>query len=446
MRGLFLTTIIASMAINIGLYAQEEEMVQEKPKIELSVVYEKTFDDTVVDVIFDTATVSIEEAKQMGWKEGALTIEDKAKGKVLVSYPKVVFVSRGRELGWYVPESQGSSYYVKELRFYDKYSRLQRKLDIRFEEGFEFIHLSPQKKYILVSKMPSEYNPEYSGGSLYDCVGKRIWEIAGPTPIAVSDEGYAVAAHLDWQVPPNPGGDFYIYDSEGKLISTIENPDKNKTSPLFGEYSKDGDYAVISFHAGTVPPTIFLLITKEGKILWQKELPENSFPGRSEEIDILPNKGIGVTNAFFINWQGNLKWKYSLNLGGNKGCIFSQDEMRFYVYTTYGYLYSFDVYSGSIIWEHREPWSPQGIPRLIDKVPWFVEMQEQAQYIVVKGAITNWTSWHSSKVFLFDSRTGELKIEIEYPDKKIFLSSHNGIIFVIDAANNKVEGLKIEEE
>ena len=73
-------------------------------------------------------------------------------------------------------------------------------------------------------------------------------------------------------------------------------------------------------------------------------------------------------------------------------------------------------------------------------------MQEQAQYIVVKGAITDWTKWYSSKILLFDSKTGKLSAEIEYPDKNIFLSLYNGIIFVIDATNNKVEGLKIEEE
>ena len=314
------------------------------------------------------------------------------------------------------------------------------------EFGEKKVYLSPKKKYILVSRRPTEWDPGYFGGTLYDLDGRKVWEIEGPTPIAVSDEGYAVAAHLDWQVPPTPGGDFYVYNNKGKLLTTIENPNKKKTTPLFAKFSKDGEYALLSFYVETYYPTIFVLITKEGRIVWKREFPEYSFPGRSEEIDILSNKGIGVTNAFFINWQGNLKWKHSLNLGGNKGCIFSQDEMRFYIYTTYGYLFCFDVHSGSIIWEHRESWSPQGVPRLIDKVPWFVEMQEQAQYIVVKGAITDWTKWYSSKILLFDSKTGKLSAEIEYPDKNIFLSLYNGIIFVIDATNNKVEGLKIEEE
>ena len=42
-------------------------------------MYEKTFEDTIVDVIFDTVT--LEEAKAMGWKEEAFSEEEKAKGK-----------------------------------------------------------------------------------------------------------------------------------------------------------------------------------------------------------------------------------------------------------------------------------------------------------------------------------------------------------------------------
>ena len=235
--------------------------------------------------------------------------------------------SRGRELSW-LPDARRNSYYAKELKFYEKNGRVMNELILK-EFGEKKVYLSPKKKYILVSRRPTEWDPGYFGGTLYDLDGRKVWEIEGPTPIAVSDEGYAVAAHLDWQVPPTPGGDFYVYNNKGKLLTTIENPNKKKTTPLFAKFSKDGEYALLSFYVETYYPTIFVLITKEGRIVWKREFPEYSFPGRSEEIDILSNKGIGVTNAFFINWQGNLKWKHSLNLGGNKGCIFSQDEMRF---------------------------------------------------------------------------------------------------------------------
>jgi len=264
MKKLFLlTTIIALMAMSLGLYAQDTAQVE--PKVDLKVVYEKTFDEPIVDAIFDTVTVSIEEAKQMGWKEEAFTPEDKAKRKVLVSYPKVVFVSQGRELDWYVPRRR-SSYHTKELKFYDTDGKIINRLFLK-KYGEEYIYLSPQQKYILVARIPTEWAPEYSGGTLYDLNGRKIWETEGSTPIAVSDEGYAIAAYLDWDVPPKPGGDFYVYDSKGKLLTTIENPLKRKTAPLFAEYSKDGGYATLSFNATTYPPTVFVLITKDGKIL-----------------------------------------------------------------------------------------------------------------------------------------------------------------------------------
>lgn len=428
MKKLFLSVIIALIAISIGLYAQEKEAAQGEPKVDLQVVYEKTFDEPIVDVIFDTVTVSIEEAKKMGWREEAFTAENKTKEKVLISYPKVVFVSQGRELDWYVPRRR-SSYHTKELKFYDSNGKIINRSVFK-KHGEEYIYLSPKQKYILVSRVPTEWDPGYSGGTLYDLDGKKIWEIAGPTPIAVSDEGYAVAAHLDWQVPPEPGGDFYIYDAKGKLLTTIENPDKKKTAPLFAEYSEDSEYAILSFNATTYPPTIFVLITKEGRILWKKEFPEYWFPDALDEIDIMPNIGIvglmvkGVSQAFSLDWKGNLRWDVTPNIFSNSWCIFSRDGGRVYIATAKGYLLCLNESNGEIIWMRK-------------KGNGFTEMYEQNQCIVVK-------EWRS-KCCIFDSETGKLQAEIEYP-KQIFLAPHNEIIFIIDATNSKVHGLKIEEE
>ena len=405
--------------------------------LNLKVVYEKTFDEPILDVIFDTVTVSIEEAKSMGWKEEAFTEE--GKGKVLVSYPKVVLISRGRELDWYVPERR-SSYYTKEIRFYDRDGKIINRLPLK-EFGEEYVYLSPQQKYILIANIPTEWAPGYSGGILYDLNGNKIWEIEGPTPIAVSDEGYAVAAYLDWDVPPKPGGDFYVYDSKGKLLTKIENPLKEKTAPLFAKYSKDGEYGILCFKATTYPPTVFVLITKEGKILWEKELLEYRFPGRSEEIDILPEKGIGVV-AFFIDWQGNIKkWKQSLNINtaGNRSCIFSQDGEKFYLSTTFGYLWCYNVNNSNMVWMYKEDWAPlPGNLRPVPNAPKFTEIYENSKYLVVKG--------NPSTIFIFDSATGKLRKEIEYSGTQIFLASDNGKIFVIDTKNKKILGHKIEEE
>ena len=65
---------------------------EDKSVIKLIPVHEKTFQDTIVDVIFDTATVSISEAKAMGWKEEAFNEEERAKGELTISYPCVLFL------------------------------------------------------------------------------------------------------------------------------------------------------------------------------------------------------------------------------------------------------------------------------------------------------------------------------------------------------------------
>ncbi|MEO0162835.1 MAG: hypothetical protein ABIL74_11265 [candidate division WOR-3 bacterium] len=436
-----LILIIAFLAMN-GLYGQGKDTTKTESKVELKVVYEKTFDEPIVDVIFDTATVSIDEAKNMGWKDEAFKQEDKAKGKVLVSYPKVVLTSQGRELSW-LPDGRRNSYYAKDLRFYDHNGKMINSLVLK-KYGEEHIYFSPQRKYILVSRRPTEWNPSYTGGTLYYLDGKKIWEIEGPTLIAVSDEGYAIGAYLDWQVPPEPGGDFYVYDSKGKLITTIENPAKDKVSPLYAEFSKDGEYVLLTFVKEAATPTIFLLTTKAGNILWEKEMLEAHYTRVVGEIDILSNKGIlgciykGRLYAFFLNWTSNLRWTAPLTGSGYGSCVLSQDGERAYISSSRGYLWCLNTITGDIIWMHKEPWSPPiDSKRRTPNTPEFIEIYVESKNIIVNGTY---------KIFLFDSEIGTLKTVIEYPDKKIFLSLHNGIIFVIDATNNKVEGLKIKEE
>ena len=424
-----------------GLFALSAAYGQEKG-IKLINVYEKSFNEPIVDVIFDTATVSIKEAKKMGWKDEAFTKEEKSKGKAVVSYPKVVFVSRGKRLGYYAPATKRSSNTVKEIRFYDKNGVLLNTIEIG-KQGSEWIHISPNSKYILVSKIPTEYNPDYSGGTLYDCEGRKIGEIEGPTPIAISDEGYTVATNLDWQVPPEPGGSFYIYDPTGRLLKTVENPDKKRSAPLFAKYTKDGEYAVLVFKGTTAPPTIIYLIKKTGEILWKKEFPEYRFSGRGEEMDMM-NEGItGIfdlvklsppgqenwrTYIFYIDLQGNLRWKVPLEIRGNMIVKHSEGGKNVYVSSTEGYLWSIDMYQGEVIWKHKEPWSPE--PQIKKEWPWEVplfcelEIIDDTLYLIGKQG----RNWHSSTLFIFDGKSGSLLRKMEYPHEKIsFVETGRGI-------------------
>ncbi|HEC77797.1 MAG TPA: hypothetical protein ENI34_01470 [candidate division WOR-3 bacterium] len=443
MKQVFLAIIIALMTV--GLYGQEPGAVQNEPKVRLKVVYEKTFDEEILDVIFDTATVAIEEAKQMGWKEEAFSEEEKAKGKVLVSYPKVVFISRGRRISR-LPAERGNSYNAKELPIYDRDGRVVNKIVLK-DYGEEYTRFSPMRKFITVGKMPQEWRPDYSGGTLYDNNGRIIWEIEGPaepTALAVSDEGYVIAGRVDWMNgPPTRGGDFYVYDPRGARIATIENPDKRRLASLLANFSKDGNYALLCFSPEEAQPAVFVLISKEGKILWKKEIAciHSRWVG---ETDVFPKKGVigciykGGLQLFYVDWNGNLRWLAPLTASGYACCRFAQDGKRVYASSSKGYLWCFDLNTGRTIWRHKEPWSPpvegkRGVP----EAPEFVELYELGQNIVVNATY---------KVLVFDSKTGKLVAETEYgKDTRIFLSPHNGRIFVVDVKGKRVLGLEVKE-
>jgi len=49
MKRLFLSAIIAFLAINLGLYAQEKDTVQVEPEVKLELVWEKEFESPVSD-------------------------------------------------------------------------------------------------------------------------------------------------------------------------------------------------------------------------------------------------------------------------------------------------------------------------------------------------------------------------------------------------------------
>ena len=418
--------IIGSVGVNVHESAARGE---EAGTLNLTVIYERHFDVPVLDVIFDTETVTLEEAMQMGWKEEAFTEDELEKGKVPVFYPRVILISRGRELSW-LPDARRNSYYAKEIRFYDKNGKIKKRLFLK-EYGEEKIFYSPGRKYVLVSRRPTEWAPEYSGGVLYDLNGKAVWEIKGPTPIAVSDEGYSAACYLDWQVPPAPGGDFYVYNPKGKLIATVENPLKEETTPLFAEFSRDGNFAILVFSGEEDRPTLLELIGKKGKIKWKYEFSEYRFSGTGGEAHLVPPvgvigtiyKGTGSSNLFFLSWDGKLEWINPLNSSTYMGCRFSHDGGKVYTWTLSGGMRCFDIKTGDVLWKY------EGTCR-------WTELYEHKNHLVLKG--------HPDKVFLFDGQTGKLESKIEFPGENIFLTVQGGRIFVIKVEDKSILGFKIE--
>jgi outer membrane protein assembly factor BamB len=409
------------------VYSQEKN-------IELEVIYEKTFDEPIVDVIFDTATVKIEEAKRMGWKENAFSDEEKSKGKVLVSYPKVVLISRGRELTW-LPDERRGFYETKRIQFYDKNGKIIKIVDIKEETGL--IHFSWNKKYMVIATYPSENGFSSKGGIVYDINGNKIWEVKNVSPLAISNEGYIIATSGDWGGVPVAGGNFFIYDTNGKLITIIKNPDSTKVMPYYAQFSKDGEYALLIFNMED-KPTIFFLITKKGEILWRKDLPEYRYSRWDAEIKIYQNLGViggiykGGMNAFYIDWEGNLKWIIPLKTLGYCCCILDTITGRIYFSSSSGYLWCFDKDTGNLIWKQK----------ITEEGNYFIEMYLHDENLILNGANAGQATWVSSSIFVFDKNTGELKNKMEYP-KETFLLYHNNMFFITNTVTKKIEGLRI---
>ena len=439
-------SIVLMIVSIVGTNGQENGMERKGTgDLNLEVVYERNFEEPVIDVIFDTATVTIEEARRMGWKEEAFTEDEVKRGKVLVSYPKVVLVG-GEEgegyWGWYIPP-KGLPRRIKMVRFYSKNGSIIKELQVG-KDSIEYVYISPQKKFFVVSKIPWEDAPDHTGGILYNSQGEKIWQIKNRvSPICVSDGGSTVAVYPDWQVPPEPGGDFYLYDSTGKLIAAVENPDPTEVFPVFARYSQDGHFVLLCYSGETVPPTIFFLIDEKGEILWEKKLSEYAYSSRGGSIDIQTHswivgtafKGRANFYGFLMDWAGNLRWIKPLNSWGDWVSLISQSGERVYFCSNRGYILGAKTYSGEIAWECNE-WASQNRRISSPRGHGFSEMYELSSYLIVKGGST---------IFLFDSETGKLLGKLEYPGKTIFLALHNETIFVIDATDNRIEGLRPKE-
>jgi len=421
--------------------------------IELEVIYEKTFDEPVVDVIFDTATVTIEEAKMMGWKNLEGKKDDE---RIKIEYPKVIFIPE--KISYRKDDTQ-----IKEIRFYNKKGELIKKLQVETDwSKREKVVISPNGKYIGISKQPTEDNPENTGGVLYKADGTLIWEKkTKDSPIAVSDEGYVLSGELDWK-PEGTDGSFFIYNPEGEKIKTIENPyRKENIGKGFGKFSNDGKYVILMFT--NYKNSIIQLITKSGDILWENEIKYKcNIPN---EFDLQENVGLIATTTqvmdgykeyiFFIEWNGGLKWVIPLENLGRAIIIkiFSESKKACIVSTSCD-IYCINLLTGETLWKYKESWAPlkrdKNWLKFFDNKPRYAEGTIMGRYIYIIGKYKDVHSfppkdWYASTLFVFDFENNKLIQKIEYPDKRITLISRQNEVFISDIDSNKIFKVKIKE-
>jgi outer membrane protein assembly factor BamB len=404
-------------------------------KVELDTIYKKSYERIISDVIFDTARVSFERAKLLGWKEKFLNGFSE-KENLKIEYPKIILTSLKRgNIDFFSSDIKKSSSYVDEINFYDTNGSVIKSISLGWKEGNEYVFFSPEKKYLLLSKIPGDYLPGSSGATLYDDAGMEVGEIEEKVPVAVSDEGLIIGADLvAWRFPSEGGGSFYLYDKNGYLIREIVNPDRKKTVAFFAEFSTKGKYAVLAFTVPDSRPTYFYTIDRNGEIIGSINLPKFRFSNLKEEIVSSENRGFvvvldkvfgnklsfnGEQYLSFFDWEGNFKWEKSLEVRGRMMVKFSEDDSRLYVISNLGYLWCMDAQNGRIIWEYEKEPSQEfflrkHLPRGFSQ---FGELEVKEKRVFVIAQVGK--EWQSSVFFVFDGDSGDILKRKYYPGEKI---------------------------
>jgi outer membrane protein assembly factor BamB len=441
-----LATIICSLQLILTLIANE--VWGQERRVELETIWEKQFDRPVCDIIFDEFETTVAEAKRMGWKnlEGRKNNE-----RIKIDYPKVVFVADPGKISFRKDETQ-----IKEIRFYNKDGKLIKKVQVETEWlKREKVATSKNGKYIVVYKVPTEDNPENTGGAVYKNDGTLIWKIdKGPSPVIVNDEGYVVAAYLDWGMYAS--GDYVFYEPSGNELARIKNPIREYTDTGWdgAKFTEDGEYVILGFSAGK---SFIILATKDGKILWRKEIDYIDYTLWGDAVKDIgfvgiceQHKPINQVYAYFIDWNGNLRWVTPLEIGGEMKVKILNGQKKVLISSTEGYIWCVDMETGKCIWKHKEEWSPEPNAKFWpNDVPNFWEMKIIKEHICIIGKYMNWTTrrpWYSSTFFIFSTHDGSLIKKVEYPNKRISISTIKDKIFVLDMDNKIIQGLKVEEE
>ena len=260
----------------------------QESQIKLQTVFEKTFPDTIVDVIFDTATVSLSEAKAMGWKTDLFSATEKAKGKVRISYPKVILVG---ERGF--PFKQ-------KIKFLDRDGKVKKEVS---GKGASRIIFSTNGRYILKALRYDTEADTGGGGILYDKNGNIIWKKKEGAFYAVSDDGYTATGFVS---PEGSSFPFIVYSPSGNKIKEIELPNWGIFDAGICANRK---YFIITYRGKAGFDSTGVMIIKEnGKVCSHYLINGgniyswNIFPFQEEQILIVVGKKI-----MFVNKHGEHK-------------------------------------------------------------------------------------------------------------------------------------------
>lgn len=263
--------------------------------IEPTLVFEYKFDGLIREVIFDTATMTVKEARALGMKG---LEQRKATEKIKVQYPKVVAAHKG----WDDPEG--------EVIWLDKNYHVKRKIQLG---GGTYSTFS--QNYVGIDKILSRGEKGVVTSSqfcLYDSEGERILEkkFDEYRLFIIANNGNFTS----YQGDEGWGSYLFFYDSKGNLLKKVmpfEN-EKEYFSPM-GVYSKSGKYIVMSFHF----PGAIILFDYKGNEIWRKRLTSGS---DTDQLVFSPDEKYIYTSGSFYskNEDKEIEYAHLFDIKGNE--------------------------------------------------------------------------------------------------------------------------------
>jgi len=219
-------TFIVSTSFGLGNSNENQEPI---------LLWEKEFDEEIVDIIFGEAEMTVEEARALGYKGWE---QREATDTVKVQYPKVVMIK---------DEENSTQYqtFIESIKFLGKDGSVTRELSLqRYVPGEQRpakVSVSKNKKYLSINT-PME---GFEAGDvvkkmsiILDDTGRELWELRHVLhEVHLSPNGKYIVGFLG----PHVGGPIYVYKEEG-LVREIEMHDIGWSV----DFSEDGGYFAVT--------------------------------------------------------------------------------------------------------------------------------------------------------------------------------------------------------
>jgi hypothetical protein len=201
---------------------------------EAVLLWEKDFGEEVVDVIFDEAEMTVEEARALGFKG---LEQREATDTVVVQYPKVLMIK---------DENAKHEPLVKSIKFLDEKGSVKKEVPLQRyipdKQSPARINIAKNRQYIRINTpiKEDEHGDLVEAESvILDTAGNVLWSIKHNLSIVyLSPDGkYIVGVPtLDWSDAP-----IYVYNEKG-LVKEI----KKNTSWWDIDFSADGSYFAVT--------------------------------------------------------------------------------------------------------------------------------------------------------------------------------------------------------